>query len=130
MISIHPPVSSSRVSRRVVFRAGVAAASLVVLAACGSDGGAAEPVASAPTASVAQDAQYTIVVSDPPIADLVAQVAGDGVEVVSVVPMGANGHTYEPVPEDARTLAEADMYIENGMSFGELPGGHPAPRAG
>lgn len=59
-------------------------------------------------------------VSDPPIADLVARVAGDGVEVVSVVPMGADGHTYEPVPEDARTLARADVYIENGMGLNEV----------
>ena len=62
----------------------------------------------------------TVVVSDPPIADLVAQVAGDGVEVVSVVPMGADGHTYQPVPEDARTLAEADIYIENGMDLNNV----------
>lgn len=120
MFSIHPPVSSSRVSRRVVLRVGVAAASLVALAACGAEGDATEPVASTPEAGVAQEAQFTIVVSDPPIADLVAQVAGDGVEVRSVVPIGANGHTYEPVPEDARTLADADMYIENGMNLNNV----------
>jgi ABC-type Zn uptake system ZnuABC Zn-binding protein ZnuA len=34
--------------------------------------------------------------------------------------MGADGHTYEPVPEDARTLAEADMYIENGMNLNNV----------
>lgn len=59
-------------------------------------------------------------VSDPPIADLVAKVAGPAVEVVSVVPMGADGHTYEPVPSDARTLAEADVYIENGMGLNDV----------
>lgn len=69
---------------------------------------------------MAQEAQFTVVVSDPPIADLVAQVAGDAVEVVSVVPMGADGHTYEPVPEDARTLSEADIYIENGMGLNDV----------
>ena len=102
-----------------MLRVGVAAASLVALSACGSDGDAAEPATSA-GADVAPEAQFTVVVSDPPIADLVSQVAGDGVEVVSVVPMGADGHTYEPVPGDARTLAEADIYIENGMNLNNV----------
>lgn len=121
MFSIHPLVSSSsRVSRRrVVSHLGLAAAA-VALAACGSSGDAAEPATTDAAAESPVEAQFTVVVSDPPIADLVAQVAGDGVEVVSVVPMGADGHTYEPVPEDARTMAEADMYIENGMNLNNV----------
>jgi ABC-type Zn uptake system ZnuABC Zn-binding protein ZnuA len=122
MFSIHPPLSSSpRVSwRRVRLRAGVAAAALLVLAACGSDGAASEPASSTIESAAAVETRLTVVVSDPPIADLVAQVAGDGVEVVSVVPMGADGHTYQPVPEDARTLSEADIYIENGMDLNNV----------
>ena len=120
MFTISPSVCSSQVSRRVVLRVGVAAASLVVLAACGSDGGAAEPVTTGAGADVASEARFTVVAADSPIANLVAQVAGDGVEVRSVVPIGVNGHTYEPVPEDARTLAEADMYIENGMDLNNV----------
>jgi ABC-type Zn uptake system ZnuABC Zn-binding protein ZnuA len=34
-----------------------------------------------------------------------------------VVPIGANGHTYEPVPSEAKTLSRADIYIENGLSL-------------
>lgn len=119
MFSIDPSVSSSlRVSRwRVLSRVGVASATLVAFAACGADSDVVEPAATVGGAEVAQEAQFSVVVSDPPIADLVSQVAGDGVEVVSVVPMGADGHTYEPVPSDARTLAEADIYIENGMEL-------------
>lgn len=122
MFSIHPPVSSSwRVSqRRVVPRVALAAAAIVTLAACGSSGDAAEPTATDAAAESPVAAQFTVVVSDPPIADLVSQVAGDGVEVVSVVPMGADGHTYEPVPQDARTMAEADIYIENGMDLNNV----------
>jgi ABC-type Zn uptake system ZnuABC Zn-binding protein ZnuA len=99
-------------------------AASLVLGACGSgsDGAATTVPASAPAAAepVVAEAQYTVVVSDPPIADLVARVAGDGVEVTSVVPMGADGHTYQPVPEDARTLARADVYIENGMDLNNV----------
>jgi ABC-type Zn uptake system ZnuABC Zn-binding protein ZnuA len=92
----------------------------VTLAACASSENAAEPASTEGVADSSGDAEFTVVVSDPPIADLVAQVAGDDVRVVSVVPMGADGHTYEPVPEDARTLAEADIYIENGMSLNNV----------
>ena len=113
---------SGRDSRRGV--AGLVAAAALVVAACGSDGEAStSTTVAAPTSAVAApsaEAAFTVVVSDPPIADLVARVAGDRAEVVSVVPMGADGHTYEPVPEDARTLAEADMYIENGMDLNNV----------
>ncbi len=34
--------------------------------------------------------------------------------------MGADGHTYEPRPEDARTLAGADVYIENGLDLNNV----------
>jgi ABC-type Zn uptake system ZnuABC Zn-binding protein ZnuA len=111
--------------RRVV--ALWALAVTTVLAACGGDPApatgsqpTAENAASATTAPAPGETRYTIVVSDPPLADLVKQVAGDAVEVVSVVPMGADGHTYQPVPSDARTLAEADIYFENGLGLNEV----------
>ena len=58
-----------------------------------------------------------VVVSDPPLTDLVGRVAGPDVEVRGLVPLGADGHTYEPRPEDARALARADVYIENGLGL-------------
>jgi ABC-type Zn uptake system ZnuABC Zn-binding protein ZnuA len=125
MSSIHPPVSPSprHPRRRPGLRAGILASAILVLAACGSDSDATESATTesqqddAAQSGVAPEARFTVVVSDRPIADLVSQVAGDGVEVVSVVPMGADGHTYQPVPEDARALARADIYIENGMGL-------------
>ena len=100
----------------------MAAFALTALAACGSGDDASTDTAPVSTAAPAVEVEtkFTVVVSDPPIADLVARVAGDEVEVVSVVPMGADGHTYEPVPEDARTMAEADIYIENGMDLNNV----------
>jgi ABC-type Zn uptake system ZnuABC Zn-binding protein ZnuA len=127
MFRFRPPVVSLPVEsrHRVRVRAGALAAALVVLAACGSDSDATESAAGAESgepveSAVPQEVRLNVVVSDPPIADLVAQVAGDGVKVNSVVPMGADGHTYQPVPEDARTLAEADVYIENGMDLNNV----------
>lgn len=60
-----------------------------------------------------------VVVSDPANTALVRWVGGGLVDVVSVVPIGANGHTYEPIPADAMAVATADMYIENGKGLNE-----------
>jgi len=54
-----------------------------------------------------------------PLADLVEQVAGDRAEVTSLVPSGADSHTYEPAPEDAVRLEEADLYVGNGLSLND-----------
>ncbi len=123
--SIKQSSHTSRHERRNIrWGTGAAVAASLVLGACGSGSDEATTTApvSAPAAAepVAVEAQYTAVVSDPSLRDLVARVAGDGVEVVSVVPMGADGHTYQPVPEDARTLARADLYIENGMGLNNV----------
>jgi ABC-type Zn uptake system ZnuABC Zn-binding protein ZnuA len=123
MTTINPPAIAAprRTRGRVRWSAGIALA-VTILAACGSSGGDASDTVPGPTAppAAAVDAKFTVVVSDPPIADLVARVGGDAVEVVSVVPMGADGHTYEPVPSDAQTLARADLYMENGMSLNNV----------
>lgn len=111
-----------------MLRAVAAFAAVGLLAACSSDDEASNPAVSAPAVSApaatapaaAVAAKFTVVVSDPPIADLVRRVAGDAVKVSTVVPIGASGHNYEPRPEDARTLAEADVYIENGLNLNNV----------
>ncbi|MDR0592854.1 MAG: anchored repeat ABC transporter, substrate-binding protein [Bifidobacteriaceae bacterium] len=45
--------------------------------------------------------------------DLVGQVGGDRVEVVSLVPDGADPHTYEPTLRDARNVVYADVAFSN-----------------
>jgi ABC-type Zn uptake system ZnuABC Zn-binding protein ZnuA len=54
-----------------------------------------------------------------PIADLVRQVGGDLVDVTSMVPAGADAHTYEPRPRDVVGLADADLYIGIGLSLND-----------
>jgi ABC-type Zn uptake system ZnuABC Zn-binding protein ZnuA len=82
---------------------------------------AAEPAAPAAptTAAVAPASPSTPVTpaapvlvagaSIPPLADLVKRVGGDRVEVVSIVPQGVDGHTYEPTPSDVVQLSRADI---------------------
>lgn len=45
--------------------------------------------------------------------DLVEQVGGDRVDVASIVPDGADPHTYEPTLRDARNVVHADVAFSN-----------------
>lgn len=47
------------------------------------------------------------------LADLVRQVGGDRVQVVPIVPEGADPHTYEPTLRDARDVVYADVAFSN-----------------
>lgn len=55
-----------------------------------------------------------------PLTDLVSRVMGERGELTGLVPAGVNSHTFEPAPGDARVLAEADLFIANGL-FLEQP---------
>jgi manganese transport system substrate-binding protein len=49
--------------------------------------------------------------------DLTRNVAGERVEVSSLVPVGVDPHTYEPTPGDLRRVSEADLIIYNGFGL-------------
>jgi len=78
------------------------------------------------------DGKVKVVTSLPLFADFVREVAGDRVEVTSLVPAGADPHTWEPSPSDVRRVAEADIAFANGLDLepaairvleANLPGG-------
>ena len=81
-----------------------------------SDGTA--PDAGVPTTTAPAN-RLRVLVSDPANTAIVKEIAGNLLVVESLVPPGANGHTYEPVPADAIKAATADLYIENGMELNE-----------
>lgn len=94
------------------------------------DGAASDDEADpAPTAPV-----LSVVATVAPVADLVAQVGGDRVEVAPLVPAGGDAHTYEPRPQDVVVLSEADAYLDIGLDLNDgalrlaqenLPAGAP-----
>lgn len=51
------------------------------------------------------------------LADLVRQVGGDQVHVVSLVPANGDPHEYEPTPDDARSLKQADVVFTSGLGL-------------
>lgn len=51
------------------------------------------------------------------LADMVRQVGGDHVHVVSLVPPNGDPHAYEPTPDDAKTLKRADLAFTSGLGL-------------
>lgn len=51
------------------------------------------------------------------IADMARNVAGEGVEVVSVTKPGAEIHGYEPTPKDIVAASDADLILRNGLGL-------------
>jgi manganese/iron transport system substrate-binding protein len=86
--------------------AAIALLASVLLIACQED-----KVEEGGTASV------KAVVSLDLFADFVRQVGGDRVNVSSLIPAGADPHTYEPAPGRVANLAKADLVIVNGLGL-------------
>ncbi len=48
---------------------------------------------------------------------MVEEVAGDKVELYTIVPRGTDPHEYEPRPQDVSTTQEADVLFHNGLNL-------------
>lgn len=51
------------------------------------------------------------------VGDMVGRVAGDRVELATLVGPDADAHVFEPTPADARTIATAAVIFMNGLNF-------------
>jgi ABC-type Zn uptake system ZnuABC Zn-binding protein ZnuA len=75
--------------------------------------------APAPAGSGAVDA-VQVVASTTVFADIVANVGGDRVAVRSIIPAGVGPEDYEPKPDDARALDDADLIVSNGVGLDDF----------
>lgn len=62
-------------------------------------------------------AQVQVAATTPILADLVRQVGGERVRVASVLPPGADPHTFDPTPSTAKALAQARVLFANGLGL-------------
>lgn len=62
-------------------------------------------------------AQERVVATTTFIADMAQQLAGPDFQVSSILPVGSDPHIYDPVPGDARMLADADLILQNGLNL-------------
>jgi ABC-type Zn uptake system ZnuABC Zn-binding protein ZnuA len=88
----------------------IALAATLVLAACGP-GKPASPQASDGIRVVATTTVF---------ADIIRNVAGDRVNVDSIVPPGVGPEDFEPKPDDARLLSGADLVVSNGVGLDDF----------
>ena len=51
------------------------------------------------------------------LGDMVRQVGGDRVEVITLVGPDGDAHVYEPTPADAKNLAASQILFTNGLGF-------------
>ena len=58
-----------------------------------------------------------VITTLPLFADFARQIGGDRVEVSSLVPKGADPHTWEPSPSDVQRVAEARIAFVNGLDL-------------
>lgn len=71
----------------------------------------------APRATAQDQGKLVAVTTLPYLADLVRQIGGDEVEVQALVPPGQDPHFMVPTPALSVVIAEADVFVENGMQL-------------
>ena len=110
-------------------RAVLGAAMLALLfaaAACSDDSGSDAPTTAAqeaptqaptPAPQEPEGPAVSVVTTTNIMADWVSNVGGDGVEVFSLVPVGADPHTFQPGAKDVARIAEADLVLSVGLGL-------------
>lgn len=131
-----PSITVPSIRGRVAAGRGLAVllAGALVLAACGSAEEApeeSEPDGTedrAETEDAAEDAVEQETASEPGLrvvattsilGDIVASIAGDDAEVITLMPPGVDPHAYQPSADDGRLLREADLVVANGLGLEE-----------
>lgn len=67
--------------------------------------------------SEAADNRPLIATTVAPITSIAASIAGDRARIEGIVPEGTNSHTFEPSPQIAKLLSDADLILVNGLKL-------------
>ncbi len=110
---------SPRRARRGVRPSLIAALlAALALAACGGNAGATNPSGSSRPAP--DPDALRVVTTTTVFADIVAAVGGTRANVHSIIPPGVGPEDYEPKPDDARSLADAQLIVSNGVGLDDF----------
>ncbi len=101
----------SKLAQRVrLFSIAFGALSLVLVGvACGDDDEGGD----------GDGGELKVVTTVSPITSIVENIGGTKIDLKGIVPEGENSHEFEPAPSVARTLADADLIIMNGLQLEE-----------
>lgn len=64
-------------------------------------------------------AKLTVAVTLQPYASVVSEIGGDQLDVVTLLPPGADPHTFEPKPATLKEFAKASVYFSDGSGMDE-----------
>ena len=81
---------------------------LLTVAACG---------VSPNSAATAPINAYQVITTTSIFADLAKMALGDAAHIESIIPTGADVHTFEPSPSDVEKIQSADLIIANGLGL-------------
>lgn len=104
----------------------------LLLAACSGAPAASQPAADAihgdehaagepdlHAATLAPGEKLRVIATTNIVADVVAQVGGDHIELTALLPPGADPHSYQATPDDLRRLNRAHVIFVNGLHLEE-----------
>ena len=95
------------------FKFGVIVLSLVLIACSGGSVDAGCPEI--------DGREINVVATTPMIGEFVRNVGGDNINLTVLMPPEADPHTYEPAPQDAGTIADADLVFYTGLMYEPSP---------
>ncbi len=97
----------------------LAAGGCAPAAATGTPGGAAHAGAllSLSPASLGAGEKLKVVATTSVVADVVGNVGGERIELMALMPPGADPHTFEPTPQDVAAVADAHVVFASGAGL-------------
>jgi manganese/iron transport system substrate-binding protein len=82
------------------------------------EGFLADPKTLSPV-GLSEDEKLRVIATTNIVADVVANIGGDAIELTALIPLGSDPHTYQLTPGDYRAMAEAHVIFINGLGLEE-----------
>ena len=92
-------------------------ASALVALFCLTGASAIAACASGSPSQQSADGGLLVATTVSPITSIAAAIGGDRVSIEGIVPEGTNSHTFEPEPQVAKLLSDADIIFVNGLKL-------------